>query len=182
MKNLEIKVPAPDLPAIAALARAAGARSIATLHQTDTFYQAARSFLKLRVIRDGSSELIAYKRPRHASSRTSTYRLYPTDDPGRLKSVLDMSLTPLVEVRKSRALWRLHETRIHLDTVESLGTFVELETEAESRADVEVRAEHEEIIEALGLDRSTAIAGTYAELLLGRPLEGDEGWPAGEGA
>lgn len=171
MKNLEMKVPVADLGAIEARARAAGARNVVHLRQVDTFYRAHRGLLKLRVVEGGNAELIAYERPRVAGSRTSDYLLYPTEDPGRLQSILDRSLERLVQVRKRRHLWMSGGTRIHLDTVEGLGTFVELETESEARPASEAQSEHEQLIEGLGLDPGTAIAGSYAELILGRPLE-----------
>lgn len=165
MKNLEIKAPAPDLAALKARALAAGARTIGVLRQVDTYYQAARGLLKLRVIQGAGAELIAYARPLVEGSRVSDYALFPVDEPVPLKEVLERSLVRVVEVRKSRDLLMWDGTRIHLDTVEGLGTFVELETEGDSRGEAAMREEHEQVIAALGLDRRTFLAGSYADML-----------------
>lgn len=171
MKNLEIKLRVDDLAVMEARARAGGATNAGTLRQVDTFYRAHRGLLKLRTLDGGGAELIAYERPRVAGSRESDYLIYPTEDPGRLQSILDRSLERMVQVRKHRSLWLFGGTRIHLDTVLGLGTFVELETEADSRPESEVRAEHATVIAGLELDPAASLPETYAEMLLGRPLE-----------
>ena len=166
MINLEIKLPVDDLDEIRRRALAAGAVPSGVLQQTDTFFAATRGLLKLRVLGDGSAELIAYERPRTAASRISDYIVCPVSDPARLHEVLSRSHGRLVEVRKTRDLLMLGGTRIHLDRVEGLGTFVELETEGDSRDEAAMRAEHERVIEALGLDRGRFLAGSYAEMLM----------------
>ena len=165
MKNLEIKAPAPDLPGLKARALAAGARTVGVLKQVDTYYQAARGLLKLRVVSGAGAELIAYSRPLVEGSRVSDYAVYPVDEPGALKEILERSLLRVVEVRKSRDLLMWGGTRIHLDEVDGLGTFIELETEGDSRGPAAMREEHERVITALGLDRAGFLAGSYADML-----------------
>lgn len=165
MRNLEIKAPVADPAALRARVAAIGAGRRGEFRQVDTFYRVERGFLKLRVIDGGAGELIAYERPLVAGSRMSDYRLARVEEPAALAAVLDRALTRLVEVRKSRELWMYGGTRIHLDTVEGLGAFVELETEGNSRSDDAMRAEHDEVIETLGLDRATFLPGTYAAML-----------------
>lgn len=169
MINLEIKVRVEDLGEVRRRALAAGAVASGTLRQTDTFYAAPRGLLKLRVLADGPAELIAYERPRTAGSRISDYAVCPVADPARMQEVLARSHATLVAVRKTRELLMLGGTRIHLDRVEGLGTFVELETEGNSRDEAAMRAEHDRVIDALGLDRSRFLAGSYGEMLKGAP-------------
>lgn len=59
----------------------------------------------------------------------------------------------------------LGATRIHLDTVDELGTFVELETLVGTESDVVAATEHDRIFTALDLDRWRPISGSYSDLL-----------------
>ena len=68
-------------------------------------------------------------------------------------------------VRKRRELWILDATRIHLDEVEGLGTFVELETVSEGAPGADERHEHDRVWTALGLDARDTVAGSYIDLL-----------------
>lgn len=165
MRNLEIKAPVTDAAGLRDRIAAAGAVRRGQFRQVDTFYRAERGYLKLRVIDDGVGELIAYERPLVAGSRMSDYRLTTIDDPAGLAAVLDRALTRLVQVRKRRELWMYGGTRIHLDEVDGLGVFIELETEGNSRPDEAMQAEHDDVIARLGLDRSTFLPGTYAAML-----------------
>jgi adenylate cyclase class IV len=165
MRNLEIKVRASDLSETRRRALAAGGRAVHVLEQTDTYFRADRGLLKLREITGHPAELIAYERPGTAGSRVSDYLLYTTADAAGLEAVLARSHAVLATVRKSRELILMERTRVHLDTVQGLGTFVELETAGTDRPDAEVRAEHERVMAALGLDPAAGIATGYAALL-----------------
>ena len=71
--------------------------------------------------------LIQYDRPDAAVARESRYRLTRVEDPDDLRASLDAALGTLVVVDKERHLFLWDGVRIHLDTVEGLGSFVELE-------------------------------------------------------
>jgi len=168
--NLEIKIPVDALAPFAERARAAGAEFRGTLRQVDTYFGAARGRLKVREIETGDTreaELIAYDRPTVDGSRVSDYVVYPAADPALLIETLSRCLARGVTVKKSRDLWMFGGTRIHLDTVEGLGTFVELETEGNTRSGEATKAEHERVMDFLELDRATAIAGSYEGMLTG---------------
>jgi predicted adenylyl cyclase CyaB len=68
-------------------------------------------------------------------------------------------------VRKTRRLYLHRATRIHLDEVDGLGTFVELETVITDQSDREGQAELDEIATALGLRVEDRVAVPYVELL-----------------
>jgi predicted adenylyl cyclase CyaB len=67
-------------------------------------------------------------------------------------------------VVKRRQLWILDATRIHLDEVEGLGTFIELETIFEGTSEALARDEHERILGLLGIKPGEALAGSYIDL------------------
>ena len=165
MRNLEIKCRVDNLDSVRRRALSAGGQPIHVLRQTDTYFQVERGLLKLREIEGHQSELIAYERPGSEGSRVSDYVIHTTDDATNLKEVLARSHAVLVTVRKSRELIMIEKTRVHLDTVEELGTFVELETAGTDRSDDEVRDEHERVMRALGLSAADGLASGYAAML-----------------
>ncbi len=164
-RNVELKCRCRDLEAVRRRAEAAGARDAGVLVQRDTFYGAGRARLKLRVIEGARAELISYERPDEEGPRTSRYRIAPVERPDELGAVLAHALGVTGEVRKRRRLRLLRNTRIHLDEVEGLGHFVELETVLGDGSEAEGRRELDEIAAALGLEDEERVAVAYVELL-----------------
>lgn len=149
------------------------------MRQVDTYYRVPRGRLKLRLIErlraDGSgegegrsAELIGYDRPREPGSRWSTYRVAAIDPgaAGGLHDALALTHDVLVRVAKHREVRHVRATRIHLDEVDGLGAFIELETVIGGQDDGEATREHEAVIALLRLDRFAAIPGSYSDLLL----------------
>ena len=134
--NVESKVPCSDLLAVADPAKAIGAVHARVLMQTDTYLAVTGGRLNLRQISqpraDGTwsstAELIAHDGPDAVGARVSTYRREPVDDPESHAQALIAEHGLRGVVTKRRELWLLDRTRIHLDDVDALGTFVELET------------------------------------------------------
>ncbi len=151
------------------------------MRQVDTYYAVPRGRLKLRQIErlraDGardpesrSAELIGYDRPPVHGSRWSAYRV-ATIEPeaaNALHDALTLTHDVLIRVVKRRDVVHVGATRIHLDRIEELGAFVELETVIGAQDDSDAAREHEAVIELLRLDRFTAIAGSYSDLLMER--------------
>jgi homotetrameric cytidine deaminase len=89
-------------------------------------------------------------------------------DPAALREALDAALGTLVVVDKHRHLLLYENVRIHLDEVEGLGAFVELEGVAP--ADSDLTREHELVSRLraeLGLGDPVAVS--YSDLLLDGP-------------
>lgn len=166
-RNIELKCRCRDLEAVRARALAAGAREAGVLEQRDTFFTGGRARLKLRELGAGRAELISYQRPDLAEPRASDYRVATVERAAELAAVLDQALGTAGVVEKRRRLLLLRNTRIHLDEVEGLGTFVELETVLAGQPDVEGERELAEIEAALGLERAARVAVPYVELLRG---------------
>lgn len=173
-RNLEIKARFDDLSRGARVAAAAGGVHHGTLDQTDTYFHAPAGRLKMREnllvgpdgVRTASAELIAYRRVDRDGTRESTYwisRLERADDClAGLAAVLGVR----VIVRKRRELWLVGATRVHLDEVDHLGRFLELETVITGQPEIDARREHDELVRLLGLSAGDTIAGSYSELLL----------------
>ena len=126
-RHLELKARDPDPVASLAAARALGARDQGVLSQRDTYFAAPRGRLKLREQEPGGAQLIAYERAVVAAARESRYRRVDVPDPEALRAALDAALGTTVVVRKRRHLLLSENVRIHLDDVEGLGAFVDLE-------------------------------------------------------
>ena len=164
-RNIEIKARVSDLQAVEARAKRIADSGPTVILQEDTFFPCGEGRLKLRKFDDDSGELIAYSRPDAEGPKESQYAISPTADPDGLRDLLAASLGVRGVVRKRRVLYRVGRTRVHLDRVEGLGDFVEIEVvldpgEEEENGTREARA----LLEILGIEE--LVRGAYIDLLL----------------
>lgn len=69
-------------------------------------------------------------------------------------------------VRKTRYLYMVGQTRIHLDDVEGLGHFMELEVVMrEGQSDAEGQAIAEDLMRRLGVRKDAWLEGAYMDLI-----------------
>ena len=166
MQNIEIKTPIDSIEAVETRLAEIGADKIWTRSQTDTFFEVTRGWLKLREAEGKEPELISYERATDdAGPRPSTYDIAPLDDVEKWKRLLGRVLDAECVVCKTRTLWTWHHTRIHLDEVQSLGTFLELESVAKDISLEQASQEAAQMIGYLDLDRARFISIPYRELL-----------------
>jgi len=94
--------------------------------QTDTYFHAAAGRLKLR---QGNIEnaLIFYNRQNVAGPKQSDYDLFPVEKGQSLESLLTKALGVKIIVHKKREIYYIGNVKFHLDTIEGLGNFVEIE-------------------------------------------------------
>lgn len=164
-RNVEIKARVPDLSVIEDRARAIATSGPVELAQDDTFFACAHGRLKLREFPDGTAELIHYLRPDDAGPKTSDYVISATATPDALRESLSRALGVIGRVRKRRRLYHLGRTRIHVDQVEGLGAFVELEVVLrEGEASETGLGEAWRIMGLLGIDESQLVRGAYVDL------------------
>jgi predicted adenylyl cyclase CyaB len=164
--NVEIKARVGDFEAMRKKVEALADGPPERLGQEDTFFEAARGRLKLRVLSPDQGELIAYAREDAAGPRPSEYHLARTSDPASLLQVLARALAVRGVVRKERLFYRRGRTRIHLDRVEGLGAFLELEVElrsGETRGGGE--AEAKDLMKRLGIRAEDLVTSAYVDLL-----------------
>ena len=96
--------------------------------QQDFFYDVPRGRLKLRQFDDGTpAELIFYQRDDRDGPKASYYTRSPVTNPEAMHALLATALTTRGIVTKERHVYLTGRTRIHLDRVDGLGDFVELE-------------------------------------------------------
>jgi len=176
LTNLELKARCGDLNEAHRRVRAIGAVDQGSSHDIDTYFRVPSGRFKLRELDGGPrGVLIYYDRPDEAHSRYSDYYLAHIADCASLKNLLTAAFDILVVVEKDRHLYMYGDTRIHLDTVEGLGTFVELETVIRGQREVDAVAEHEYVKEALALDHGETLAVSYSDLVLARSGRDDAG-------
>ena len=136
------------------------------LDQTDTFFHVARGRLKLREFGDGIGELIYYERPDQAQAKLSLYERIPCSAPAALRHALAAALGVRGVIRKHREVFLVGSTRIHLDEVDGLGSFLELEvvlSEGESIESATTVAT--DLLRALEITPSSLISGAYIDLI-----------------
>ena len=165
--NVEIKARARDMARQQALARElAGGAEPLQLHQHDTFFVVPRGRLKLRV-QGHRAELIFYQRPDAEGPKTSHYQLVPAPDPDGLRQALAAALGVLGTVRKQRLVYLAGRTRIHLDRVQGLGEYIELEVMLDQEEDdASGEAEARRLMQALEIRPQELVQGAYLDLLV----------------
>ena len=165
-RNIEIKARVADLDAVRAIVLRLGAVPHADEEQTDRYYavDGARR-VKLRTVAGGRAELIEYHRAESAGVRASEYTVTPVRDESAGLCLVPKQ-RPLVVVRKRREILLWENVRIHLDAVDGLGTFLELEAVVDERHDdATCRAQVAALLAALRLSDGDLIRASYAELL-----------------
>lgn len=171
MRNLEFKAAALDLNAVQARAVAMGADLWGDLRQTDTYFSVAKGRLKLRETSGRQAELVFYQRDESAPHRPSDYEIAQSAQPDAMRLLLTQALGVLAVVRKRRTLLILDSARVHLDNVDSLGTFVELEVPV-SAGETAAQTKIDELITGLGLSWQDCIRSSYLEMTLDKDRRG----------
>ena len=162
--NIEIKVKVNDLDAIEKIAQSINAKFIGLINQVDTFFDIPTGKLKLREFSDRPAELIFYDR-KGTDKWRSDYIIADISDTKNLKKILSILFDTKVIVSKTRKLYMYETCRIHLDTVENLGTFLELESVI---IDDEQKANElfEKLYREFKIHKEDTIRFSYSELLL----------------
>lgn len=164
--NIEIKARVEDFDALKTRAESLSDRAVQVLPQEDTFFNTEKGRLKLRILAPDLGYLIYYERPDQDGPKRSDYHLAKTEDPESLKNVLTLALGIRGVVRKTRYLYMVEQTRIHLDEVEGLGHFMELEVVMqEGQSDAEGQSIAENLMRRLGIREEALIDGAYMDLL-----------------
>jgi len=164
--NVEIKARVSDLNTMRDLVERVADGPAQVLIQRDVFFQTPRGRLKLRVLGPGEGQLVYYERQDKAGPRRSDYMIEPTADPSSLERLLGECLGVRGVVTKERRLYWAGNTRIHLDHVEGLGEFLELEVMLKPGQSVEEGAQRaHELMGQLGIGDADLVDVAYMDLL-----------------
>ena len=168
-RNVEIKARVDLVEALHARVAQLAEGAPAVLVQEDIFFNVPQGRLKLRVLAPTHGELIFYQRANHAGPKLSTYAVVATDRPAQLQAVLEAAYGIRNTVRKTRQLYLIGRTRVHMDQVESLGHFLELEVVLADTEEASVGGrEASHLMQQLGITPAQLVEGAYVDLLEGR--------------
>jgi adenylate cyclase class IV len=173
-RNIEIKARIDSIEALLPRAAALADQGPTVILQDDTFFRCPSGRLKLRTFEDGHGELIFYRRADRQGPKESFYLCTPTPAPDTLRQSLELAYGPAGRVRKRRTLFLVGRTRVHLDQVEGLGHFLELEVvlAEDEPADAGVH-EARQLMQRLGIGPQALVEGAYVDLLAPHAQEVD---------
>lgn len=165
--NIEIKARTKQSAMIRDYLLSHDAESRGTDMQTDTYFNVNQGRLKLR---EGNIEnnLIFYQRADQAGPKQSNFSLLPAADPVILKSILTQALGIKVVVAKKREIYFINNVKFHLDSLEGLGEFVEIEASnryAPVSVD-ELRQQCDFYMQAFGIAAEDLLTQSYSDMLL----------------
>ena len=168
-RNVEIKARIESVEALIPRVAPLADSGPTQIDQDDTFFPCENGRLKLRAFPDGTGELIFYRRSDRRGPKESSYAISPTPSAETLRTALTAAYGESGRVTKRRILFRVGRTRVHLDRVEGLGDFLELEVVlAEGEATEAGVAEARSLMEKLAIEASNLVEGAYLDLLARR--------------
>ena len=137
--------------------------------QTDTYFNVLTGRLKLR---QGNIEnsLIFYNRQDLTGPKQSDFDLMEVVENGdTLKSILSKAMGVKIIVTKKREIYFIRNIKFHLDTLEGLGQFVEIEaTNKHTNISVkELRDQCNFFMAGLGINHEDLVPVSYSDMLLG---------------
>jgi len=164
--NIEIKARLPDAHSTRLLAERISDSGPTEIKQRDTFFMCPNGRLKLREFSSTHGELIYYRREDTLGTKQSDYLISPTDSPATLLTVLSAAFKTTQVVTKTRTLYLVGQTRIHLDEVVGLGSFLELEVVLHpEQSPLEGHEIARNLMASLEIDESQLIDCAFADLL-----------------
>ena len=168
-RNVEIKARVPQPSRLLDAVLDVADRGPTVFAQDDTFFACPNGRLKLRMFSAAEGQLIFYRRVDGAGPKLSEYVIASTTEPDALRGTLTLAYGAVGRVRKTRTLCFVGTTRIHLDDVEDLGHFVELEVVLTPEQSVEDgQAIAADLMAQLGIEPSHLVRRAYVDLLAER--------------
>jgi len=169
---IEIKAKCENLSIIREKLKKLGAKKIGVFKQVDTYFNVKKGRLKIREVRElNKSKIVYYLRPDVKGPKRSDIIILELDKKyaNELKKVLAKAVGVKIVVRKLREIYKYLGAQIHLDEVEDLGYFVEIELPIPSANSFEsYKNIVKSIIKELGISEQDLIEGSYSDLLSSR--------------
>jgi predicted adenylyl cyclase CyaB len=165
--NLEIKAHIPNLCSAEKIAIEIGANEAGVLIQTDTYFNSPNGRLKLREFPDENAELIFYKRDEDSIQRKSDFSIYKTTNAYAYehKEILTAAYGIRAVIEKRRKLYMFGATRIHIDEVKEIGSFIEFEIPVVND-DQAAKEQMNFLIDRFGISPNQFITKSYIDLIL----------------
>ncbi|WP_430612067.1 class IV adenylate cyclase [Flavobacterium sp. JP2137] len=169
IQNVEFKARVEALDKYEQKLIALGATRIGVYHQVDTYFNATVARLKLRES-DGQNSLIHYHRADTPTAKESDIIYYQHDPNPALKAILTTQLGVKVVVDKVRTIYAIDSVRFHLDVVQQLGIFIEVEAMLENpnHSQADLKAQCDRYFEHFELEKSQLVDRSYSDLVLAK--------------
>ena len=168
-RNIEIKAKVANISNLLKVAQDLSNGNGEILQQKDIFYLCSSGRLKLRSVNTNGhakSELIFYQRPDQDGPKLSNFVVAPVSNAEEMDKLLSFSNGSDGIVAKERTLFMVGQTRVHVDKVEGLGNFMELEVQLSENQTVEEGSKiANDLMEKLGVKKDDLITGAYHDLL-----------------
>ena len=165
--NIEFKASTNKLLELEALLQNKNPLFIGEDHQIDTYFNVSAGRLKLR---EGIIEnaLIHYEREDFAGAKSSHVLLYQHQPDKTLKEILIKTLGIKAIVDKRRKIYFINNVKFHFDTVEGLGTFVEVEAidKDGSIGKEKLQAQCDEYVVLFNIAEEDFISVSYSDLII----------------
>jgi predicted adenylyl cyclase CyaB len=147
--------------------RALGGERVGLDAQRDTYFAVPRGRLKLRESSLSGAQLIPYLRPDGDGARRSDYRVIPVPDAEGTRRLLAELLGVHRVVTKQREIFLVGNVRVHLDRVDGLGSFLELEAvfDGSPAAEPGEHAKVGRLLAELGVRDADLVPTSYEALL-----------------
>jgi predicted adenylyl cyclase CyaB len=164
--NIEIKARVQDFERLQEKAAQLSDCPCQVIHQEDTFFKSQHGRLKLRLLKPDFGQLIYYRRPDINGPKHSEYQIFETSNPEGLKLILAEAYGVRGVVTKTRYLYMVGQTRIHLDDVQGLGKYLELEVVLQpGQTDAEGHAIALHLMDELGISDDDLLDAAYMDLI-----------------
>ncbi len=138
-----------------------------TDHQVDTYFKVGHGRLKLR---EGNIEnyLIYYDRKNGTGPKQSDSILFKSTPGSPLKSILTKANGILSVVDKIREIYFMGNVKFHIDTVQNLGEFIEIEAigDGEGIEKSKLLEQCNHYLKEFEIEKADIISGSYSDLLL----------------
>jgi predicted adenylyl cyclase CyaB len=167
LENIEIKARVADFMQLRKRVLAESESYVGLDNQVDTYFKTRKGRLKLRESTLSGAYLIPYRRKDEHGPKRSSYQKLVVDDVVGVKDLLSELLGVHKVIRKKREIFLYKNVRIHLDQVEHLGDFLELEGVLDNATN-DVSQEKEKIfhlMHELGIEIDDLVADSYENLI-----------------
>lgn len=165
--NVEIKAKCADPDSIRKYLQHHHAKFIGTDDQIDTYFNVLNGRLKLR---EGNIEnnLIYYNRSDRADPKSSRFQLIKFKHSGEIKEVLAQSCGIKIIVHKKREIYYINNVKFHIDLLEGLGSFIEIEAGniLADKNEAELSEQCNFYMKEFGINACDLIAESYSDLLM----------------
>jgi adenylate cyclase class IV len=140
-------------------------------HQIDTYFKVPNGRLKLR---EGNIEysLVHYDREDISGPKRSDVIYYHPHKEAPVKELLSKALGKLITVEKKREIYYIYNIKFHIDEVEKLGSFVEIEAidETSSITAGQLYKQCTEYLKLFEINESDLLENSYSDMLLEKEL------------